>query len=122
MPRPLRELRPCDACGGPLSGGIFTAGGPFHVIRTSIAVVNPDAVNEYIGMTQFFGGRASQALVENFAPAAARGFTIAMDEAESTALGVEIFLCTACYQRPIDLLQLVETVGARSAQTEKGTA
>jgi hypothetical protein len=73
----LLDLRPCDKCGGALRGGTF------HVVRMSLAFVKAYAVNQFAGMHQFFGGRASAALVENFAPAAADAILIAGDKTPS---------------------------------------
>jgi len=99
----LRDLRPCDACGGILQGGIF------YVVRFSVALVNPRAVNEYLGMHQFFGGQASDALVENFAPSAATAVTVAMDHPEHRSLTTEAVVCATCYVAPITLAVLAET-------------
>jgi hypothetical protein len=106
MPRKLTELRPCDKCSKPV-GGVFT------VLRWSVAVVNQRAVNEYFGMHQFFQGKATDALVENFAPAMAEGFTIAMDEPEYKQLTLEAFICQTCAINEIDLGMLMERLHAR---------
>lgn len=91
----------------------------FYVLRTSLAVVNVQAVHETLGMHQFFGGRASAALVENFSPSASRGFTIAMDEDEFKELGTEAFICHKCQMEPIDLPMLVERINERRKKTER---
>jgi hypothetical protein len=89
MSRPLSDLRPCDACSKPI-------GMLFHVVRTSMAIVNATAVRQYAGMRQFFGG-GSDALVLNFVPSANDGFTIAMDEKEHRELMSEMFICNNCW-------------------------
>lgn len=99
----LRDLRPCDACGGVLKGGIF------YVVRFSLALVNPRAVNEFLGMHQFFQGRTSDALVENFAPATADAITVAMDHPDHRALMTELVICSDCYVTPLTLAQLAES-------------
>lgn len=112
MPRNLNELRACDNCNGPV-------GMMFYVVRMSIAVVNPDAVNETIGMHQFFGGRASAALVENFSPSSSHGFKIAMDEDEGKELCTEAFICSTCYLESIDLPRLAERIATRRNATKQ---
>lgn len=112
MPRKLNELRMCDNCSGPV-------GMIFYVLRVSLAVVNVQAVHETLGMHQFFGGRASAALVENFAPSASHGFTIAMDEDESKELGTEAFVCQKCMMEPTDLPMLIERISERRKKTER---
>jgi hypothetical protein len=99
----LLDVRPCDSCGGAHHG-------VFHLVRMSIAVVNVQAVNEFAGMHQFFGGRASAALVENFSPSAASAVKVAMDsdDPEQKALMTELVLCTRCYCRPVVLCELAE--------------
>lgn len=102
----LTDLRPCDQCDG-------AVGLNFQVIRFSLALVKPQAVNEFMGMHQFFGGRASNALVENFAPSAADAVTIAMDVAEFKPLMTELFICHGCFMRgALDLPVLAEKRGA----------
>lgn len=96
----LTDLRPCDNCGGPV--GLL-----FYTLRLSLTLVKPQAVNEYLGMAQFFGGRASSALIENFAPASADAVTVAGDKDPS--LMTEIVLCSKCYlDQPIVLPLLSE--------------
>jgi hypothetical protein len=46
-------------------------------------------------MHQFFGGRAGQALIENFSPSAKDGVIIAMDENKD--LMNEVFICSNCF-------------------------
>jgi len=117
MPRKLRDLHPCDSCNGPVNGGIF------YVVRYAVAVINRQAVDEYLGMRRFFGGNASDALVENFAPAMARGFTIAMDEPEFKELVTELFICHKCYMdKPLDLPLLSERVNERKKKAEEENA
>jgi hypothetical protein len=96
----LRDLRPCDHCGGPVRQ-------MFYIIRVSLAFVNPQAVNEYLGIHQFFGGKASDDLVRNFAPAMADAVTVAGDQEPS--LQTEIAICQACFMAgDTDLPMLME--------------
>jgi hypothetical protein len=83
----------------------------FHMVRTSLVFVNAQAVNEFLGMHQFFGGKASAALVENFSPHAADAVVIAGDREPS--LMTEIVVCQTCFNQPIDLPLLGERVHER---------
>jgi|ERR1051325_4054951 hypothetical protein len=104
----VSELRPCDACGGPIAP-------MFYVLRISLALINPEAVNEFVGMHRFFQGRASAALVENFAPRSVDAVTVAGDQAPE--LMTELWLCQDCYlMKPIDLAQLSEQRAHRQPQ------
>ena len=67
----------------------------FYVVRTSLAVVNVAAVQQFVGMRTFFGGRASNALVEQFAPGAEAAITVAGDQ--DPALMTELVFCMNCY-------------------------
>lgn len=98
----ITDLRPCDHCGGPLTGGLF------QVVRFSLAVVKAPAVQEFAGMHAFFGGRASTALVMNFAPAAADAIVVAMDDPEHKGLMTEAVICNGCYCGDINLAVLAE--------------
>lgn len=98
----LRDLKPCANCGGPV-------GALFYIVRASLAMVHTGVVNEYLGMHQFFGGRAPAALVENFVPGAEQAVTVAGDKEPS--LMAEVPICMTCYhQRGLDLPLLIERV------------
>lgn len=106
----VSELRPCDNCGQK----IFPV---FYVLRFSLAFIHADAVNEFFGMHQFFQGRASNALVENFAPASCDAVTVAMDKDKDAT--TELFICQNCFvSGPLDLAMLMER---RASQLENKT-
>lgn len=110
----LRDLRPSDSCLGPI-------GTAFYVVRASLAFVNVQAVHQYLGMHQFFGGRAGAALVENFAPAAADAVTVAGDR--QPELMSEFVICNRCYlDKPLDLPMLAEAANARRRKAEEGVS
>jgi hypothetical protein len=111
----LRELRPCDNCNGPV--GLL-----FYVVRFSLAVVDHQAINETLGMRQFFGGNASAALIENFTPSARDAIKVAMDNEQTKELMTELFICRTCYMQPIDLAMLTESVNERRKKTEHNDA
>lgn len=51
----LSELRPCDYCGGPLTGKDKRCP-VFHVIDRRLATIDPVEANQVLGMTQYFQG------------------------------------------------------------------
>ncbi len=90
----LTRPRPCDGCAGPLTVA-------FHVVRTTVAVVNMDRLRQHAAMAMFFNAPEGSRLVENFAPTA-DAITLAA-EAKINGLPslpwTEVLLCTACYAR-----------------------
>jgi hypothetical protein len=106
----VSELRPCDHCGGPIAP-------MFYVVRLSLALIDHRAVNEFMGMHQFFGGRAPVALVENFAPSAADAVLVAGDKEPS--LMTECWICQDCYLgTPLNLARLTESRHARTRKED----
>lgn len=95
----VSELRPCDNCGGKIAPA-------FYVVRFSQALINAEAVNQFMGIHQFFGGRAGAALVENFAPAAGDAALIFGDK--DKALETELFICEGCFTNSLNLAMLME--------------
>lgn len=95
----VSQLRPCDHCAGPIAPA-------FYVVRFSQALINAQAVNEFMGMYRFFGGRAGPALVENFAPASTDAALIFGDKDKQ--LETELLICQDCFTGPINLAMLME--------------
>ena len=95
----VSELRPCDNCGGKIAP-VFT------VVRFSQALINAEAVNQFIGIHRFFGGRAGPALVANFAPASDDAALIFGDK--DKALETELLICQDCFTGEINLAMLME--------------
>lgn len=98
----LSDLRPCDNCGSAFKGGIF------HVVRESLAIVNLNRAQQFIGMTQFFNG--SQALASVFTDSA-DAVTVAGDKDKQ--LTTEVFLCQDCFMTPLNMAILFEKVARR---------
>jgi hypothetical protein len=91
----VSELRPCDNCGGKIAPSFFR-------LKVTQALINADAVNEFLGMHQFFGGRASHALVENFAPKAHDAVLFFGDK--DPQLETTLLICVSCaIGAPLDL-------------------
>lgn len=111
----VSELRPCDNCSGPIAPH-------FYRVRFTQALIRADAVNQFLGMHQFFGGKAGAALVENFAPASHDAVLFFGDKDKS--LEVELLICSSCFiDGPIDLALLAERVNAgRRAEENRAAA
>lgn len=106
----LLELRPCDNCGGPIHS-------LFYVVRSSLVSVDVNTVNQFIGMHQFFNGKASAALLENFVPGAATAVRVVGDE--DPTLMTELLLCQDChFNKPLDLSLLIERANERQRARE----
>lgn len=90
----LSEIRPCDACGGPIAP-------IFRVLEIKIAVINVQQTREVLGLAEYFHG--SLALAEAMAP---RPDPISiLEEPDAT---VQLFICTKCDCRPICLAEIAE--------------
>ena len=106
----LSQIRPCDNCGGPIAP-------IFQVIRTSVALFNPQAANQMLGMTQMFGGtRTGLAIAEVMGPNP-EVVKIAMDEKEFAGLKTEIFLCQKCFIADVNIAMLSEKVCEATSRT-----
>jgi hypothetical protein len=112
MTMKVSDLRPCDKCGGKIAP-------LFYRVRFTQALINPDAVNQFVGMHRFFGGKASAALVENFAPASTDAVLFFGDKDRS--LEVELLICNDCFLNGgIDLAMLSEKRNAGRSVEEDG--
>jgi len=91
----------------------------FYLLRWSIVVVRREAVEQMMGMSQFFGHRAPMALVENFSPAMTDAVTVAMDDPMFKNLMIEVVICHDCHNNTsIDLPRLAEKTHARRHQLD----
>ncbi len=97
MPK-VSDLRACDQCSKP--NGMM-----FYRVRFELAIVNRQAVQEYMGMHTFFGGKAGPALINNFV-SNDRAVTFAGDEHPS--LLHEAWICQECFLKGADLPMLME--------------
>ena len=104
----LSELRPCDNCGGIIAP-------QFYVVRTSLAIIDAQAANATLGLTQMFNGALGLAEAMSPMPDAVK---IAGEFDKS--LWVEDFLCRDCFMtKGINLAQLGEATSERQAEKEK---
>jgi hypothetical protein len=95
----LSEIRPCDACGG-------TIVPMFYVLRLSMAMFKPQAVNTTMGLMQMFGGNLALAEVMSSQPDAV---TVMGDE--NPELMTEIIICQECLLgKPLDMALLLDKV------------
>jgi len=98
----LSDIRPCDNCGGKLVP-------IFYFSKISLAVFSPKAVNEVMGMTQFFGGGSAGLRLAEMMGASAEEAIKIVGEEEHT-LWTDIYLCQECIVEPINLGLLIEKV------------
>lgn len=105
----LSELRPCDNCGGPLAPPNV-----FYVVRMSLALILPGAVNTVLGMTQMFNGNLQ--LAEVMAPEADAAIIAGDEEPE---LMSEFILCQKCFTvGKVDLAVMQEKQNDRNTKDE----
>lgn len=97
----MSELKPCANCGGPL---LLERMGTWHVLRSTQAMVSPQAANALMGLAKMFGGAVS--LAEAFAPG--DPVLIVGDREPSTV--DEYHLCFECFCKPICLAEIQERV------------
>ena len=91
------DLRPCDRCGGPL-------GFIFHLVRSSLVVVDQQAVRQHVGLTAILGGSEKLAAVFTPQPEIA---TVAGEH--DPKLWTDLLLCTECYSlEQVSIAYLVE--------------
>ena len=112
----LRDLRPCDSCGRQIAGRMpdGTTSIQFFVVRTTSAILNVQAINEHMGLAQFFGGH--HGLAEVFAPNPEVASLIGDQKGCSWT---ETFLCLECYCKPLGVAWLPERSNDREAEREK---
>jgi hypothetical protein len=102
----LSEIRPCDACSGPIATGSY-------LLRLSMLLVNPVAVNQVMGLHTLFQG--SLALAEVFAPADVPVKVAGDHEPE---LWTELIVCQSCaLNEPLDLARLIDGAAARNERS-----
>lgn len=95
----LSEIRPCDKCGGPIAP-------IFQVVRMSIAVFDPAAVNQTLGIHRMFGGKALR-LAEAMSP---QPECVTVGSDKEPELETLLLLCQSCYCDDINLAVLAEKV------------
>ena len=104
----LSELRPCDNCGGKLTGE-EGRNITFYILRVTMAVLNPRAINQVMGMHQYFQ-QSSFALAEAMAPESDHAvLLVGEQEGERWA---ELLICFDCAagKKPFVLLEVVEKI------------
>lgn len=117
----LTDLRPCDACNGPLQGkpgGVRSA--TWYVVRVTQAMLNPKAAGRTLGLAQFFGNGDMAApgaltLAEAMGDCGDDAAMILGDK--EPELMTELFICFDCYCEPISLAGIVERRSEARAAT-----
>lgn len=102
----LNKLKPCANCGKEL---FPRPHGSAYIIRVSQVMPNPRAINERLGMAQYFQG--SMALAEVFLPSVEKEIMVLADEMEG-GKWEEIFMCFPCaaglFQHRKPLLEMLK--------------
>lgn len=96
----MKDIRPCDQCGGKLSTGSY-------VVRTSLLLINANAINQTAGLSQMLGGHWG--LAEVFSPDTDY-VKVAMDE--DSRLMTELVFCQQCVFEGLDLPSAMEKVNS----------
>lgn len=107
----LSELRPCDKCNGPLAPS-------WYVIKLSQCMLDRNATNQTLGLTQMFGGNL--AIAELMGSQADRAVVVLGDEIDG--LWTELLVCQSCVlglkgdgEAAIDLGELMQNEMDRQA-------
>ena len=95
----LTETRPCDNCDATYTDF-------FYIVDLTMAIFNPQAANQVVGLNRYFQGHIH--LAEMFAPEP--DVVILMSEKDPT-LNTRIFLCSdCCLGKEISIAELMEKV------------
>lgn len=110
----LSEIPLCVECGKPPIG---PGKGPFYVLRTSLAMVDPRAASGLLGTVQIMsGGRPptgrSLLVAEALAPGSDDFVMILADK--DPKLGTEIVVCQDCFMASEDLPRWLEKSNEKS--------
>lgn len=97
----LRDLRPCDNCGGPTG---FT----FYIVHASLAVVKVQAVREYIGLGAMLGSTGLAEVMGAHQDDVLELMADQKDEDGNPHGWNEIYLCIECWCSDVNLAVLVE--------------
>lgn len=111
----LSELPLCVECDKPVIGP-ETGRGPFYVVRTSLAIVNPKAASGVLGLiTIMSAGRplsaAALGIAEALAPDA-EGFVMILSD-EDKKLQTQIVVCQECFLMKGSMAMWVEKANRR---------
>ncbi len=89
------RVKPCENCGGKI-------GPDFYIVKLSQALVDPSAVNRYVGMTQYFQGHT--ALADVFATDKTLEHVMQGEDANQWP---EMIICLRCFAGNPILAQLL---------------
>ena len=114
QPLKAADLKPCEACGGPIAGQLTAGHRALDLCRLRVErlVIDPTAVNKALAMEQYFGGNSALAAV--FSPGeVARVFS------SETYL-----ICQTCWvhQSPAELGEMVRERRERQERQEHKAA
>jgi len=114
----LTELRPCDNCGGKLTGEVGR-NIQFYVLQVSMAILNPRAINQVLGMNLYFQNK-SLPVAEMFVPEADDAVELLADQ---KGLGgwAKLFICFDCAigSKQLNLLAAMENFDRSKEQDQE---
>lgn len=114
----IDDLKPCSCCGGPLTGKDERC--PiFRMIRSAPAVLDARAINQHLGLSQYFGGGGT-----GHALAGVMGAGLPAAQTTEDDDWVELFICNDCFcgEKFQGLHEAMENEEARvEAAAEKAT-
>ena len=104
----LSDLRACDNCGGKLTGE-EGRNITFYIVRVTMAVLNPRAINQVMGLHQYFQGKAF-ALAEVMAPESDHAVELVAEQ--EGGKWAELLICFDCAagNKRFVLLEVVERI------------
>ena len=102
----IREVKPCSVCGGPLKGGIF------RIVTVQLAVLNPRAINAFLGTAQITG---SARIAEVMAPC-----DDAIEILAEPDTIMRLFVCNDCQCKDWCLGEVLERESDRASREEAG--
>lgn len=97
----LRDLRSCDNCRD-------TIRQIFHVVRYSHAIVKTQAVREFVGLSTMLGSPALAEVMGAHQDDVVALLADVKDENEKAHGWGEIFLCTDCWCKDVNLAVIAE--------------
>jgi hypothetical protein len=103
----ISELRVCDACGGSVLPMFF-------VVRLSAAILSPDAAKDVWKLVQMLGGMRTRGALATAEALVPEPDCIKILGDEDSELITQLFICTGCVAKDLNLLMLTDTVANRT--------
>lgn len=97
----LSALRPCDNCGGHI-------GHTFHLLKYSFALVKPQAVREFAGLSMMLGSSQLAEVMGAQQDDAVELLADQKDDHGNVEGWHEFFLCTGCFCGDVNVAVMLE--------------